>query len=662
MRCSKCGKWLPMLTKFCQRCGTEVPPEERKKAKTQLLIMTAFSLLVGAIISFLAYQNYTDPSRNKVIFVIVASGLAAAIIFWDVLFFAIGYVKFIIRRPVLGSVILGVILLLASGGYFVYWQYHSAKQFTAAIASIQDELNEAAVAKIMGDSIIAKKTIPGSSMARVKATAELVANRLEFMTVSEELADYQQSAMEWSKAIAKAADDKKTWGDLSDRPRSFQLKLSQRQSEKLFEDSIKKIAELKEFGDGAIDKKDRTTMLYIAAKLSVQEHWLIGILYSEKAGFLSLNSLVSPALALSFGEGIPAVGPGKDVTCQVCADPNVHWTAAQRAQYGCDTRCRPSQQQNQQQTQQQNQQQQTAGGQNQQTNAGNQLGGGSSGSQPALRRVCLGRGGISVGNTATNVYCIEDVILLTYSINGSATSIAQGNTSAQNGWNDNWHNLEGLGVISVGEPALSSSGRTPAVQQFYDDCQAKGGIVGGSGTVKAGLPTTESGYTCEYKFNTRQNGTQPCWDFLTYSGSRYMGGNTGCPAENLLPAFDEQKLKALGGEWDGIYDVSGGTIQCSGDFAYTIPIPATQAPVSNNIVTTTAGPMPIVGNSMIFSISVSTQQQNAIVSVNEIDTFRFYQSGNTTGINATYNATITISAEGQIKTSTCYGTTGGARQ
>lgn len=666
MRCSKCNKWLPLLTKFCQKCGTAVLPEKRKQARTRLLIITAVSLLLGAITSFLMYLNFVEPDRNQFILVVASSGVMAALISFDIILVIVGYIKFMIRRPIWGSAILAVIVLLVGGGYFVYWQYDSGQQSSTALASIQDELNEAAAAKLMGDAIMVQKTIPGSSMARVKSTAELVANRLEFMVVPTELVDYQEAIIDWSEAIAMAADDKKIWSGISVEPRAFQLKLSQRQSEELFLASAKKIAALKEFGDSAIKRKDRMTMLYVAAKLSVQEHWLSGLRYSENAGFLSFN-LVSPALALSFGEGVPAIGPGVDVTCQVCSDPKVNWTAAQRRQYGCDTRCRGAQQPNQQQNQPPNQQQQNTGAQNQNQNTAGQsntgaVSGWGGGNQTVPRKICIGRGGISVGDTATNVYCVEDVIQLINGIDASAVNFAQGNTSAKNGWNSGWHELEGMGVISIGEPTQPSSGHTPTVQAFYDACQTKGGIVGGAGTVKAGLPTTEAGYTCEYKFNTSRNGTQPCWDFLTYSGGRYMGGNTGCPTENLLPTnFDEQKLKALGGQWDGDYAVAGGMIKCAGDFAYAIPIPATTAPVRNSIMSTTQGPIPLSGNTVVWSMSVSTQQENATVSVSEIDTFRFFKSGNTIGVSATYSGTITVSTEDQIKVSTCYGSVGGAK-
>lgn len=88
--------------------------------------------------------------------------------------------------------------------------------------------------------------------------------------------------------------------------------------------------------------------------------------------------------------------------------------------------------------------------------------------------------------------------------------------------------------VTVGADVLTPR-ISPRLQIFYNQCQARGGIVGGAGTVKARLPTTESGYTCVYKFNSPNWGENPCWDFLTYSGGRYLGGNTGCPEWNLTP-------------------------------------------------------------------------------------------------------------------------------
>jgi hypothetical protein len=79
--------------------------------------------------------------------------------------------------------------------------------------------------------------------------------------------------------------------------------------------------------------------------------------------------------------------------------------------------------------------------------------------------------------------------------------------------------------ISEGEPDTFNVPQD--VQTFFNECKGKGGVIGGTGGVKAGLPTTEEGYTCWYQ-------NRECWDFLTYSKERYMGGNPGCPEANLV--------------------------------------------------------------------------------------------------------------------------------
>ena len=79
--------------------------------------------------------------------------------------------------------------------------------------------------------------------------------------------------------------------------------------------------------------------------------------------------------------------------------------------------------------------------------------------------------------------------------------------------------------ITTGEP--DEYVVTEDVQQFFDECTGKGGIITGKGGVKERLPTTEEGYTCWYQ-------DRDCWDFLTYSKERFMGGNPGCPEANLV--------------------------------------------------------------------------------------------------------------------------------
>ncbi len=105
-------------------------------------------------------------------------------------------------------------------------------------------------------------------------------------------------------------------------------------------------------------------------------------------------------------------------------------------------------------------------------------------------------------------------------------------------------NLEGTGVTQ-GDPDTYEVPED--VQAFFDECTAKGGVIGGTGGVKAGLPTTEEGYTCWYE-------NRDCWDFLTYSRERYMGGNPGCPTAGLVG--EEVKIPPITGSWNGNGEIS----------------------------------------------------------------------------------------------------------
>lgn len=683
MFCINCGKKNPDGARFCTECGGSLSgttPSGKNMNKSRRLLRSTIYFLVEIIIfSLAAYwvSNSNEPKKEYIETIIGFIILIAAATYLIVLIFnirtLISGIKnlpsnlkkaalYLIHHPAksISISIASAAAIVALGLLFNYeLNRFNEKYIAGALPLIQENLNEAAAAKIMGDSIVVGNPVPGSSMVRVQAAAQLIINRLEFMLIPSELQDYRQAVMDWVKQIASAAENIETWKNLENQPRNFELKISDKEAENLLQDSVNKINAIKEFGDNAIKRKDRITMLYIAAKLMVQEHWLNGVLHSEKIGPFSL-AIVPIAKALSFGDSVPDVGQGVDVTCRICSDSSVHMTADQRQMYGCDTRCKSTQ--NNTQNQQQNQQNQTNNSQN-----STQTGKPSSASNPGTgtRKICIGRGGTSYqtnGGTPSNVYCVEDAISTVNEIEASAVGFVEGSEGASDQWNQAWGHAEGgMGVISQGQ-TISSSGHSPAVQAFFDACQAKGGIVGGAGTVKSGLPTTESGYTCEYKSDTPRNGTQPCWDFLTYSGGRYMGGNTGCPTENLLPTnFDEQKLKELGGKWDGDYPLPGGTISCTGDFAYSIPIPASTGSVRNNVLMTTGGPIPINGNTAIYTISTGQENEGVFVSVSEIDTFSFYQSGNSYGVSATYSGTITALKDDVVKVASCYGSVAGSR-
>lgn len=551
MRCSKCGRSLGIIAKFCPKCGT---PVTAKQKKMSLIFFTIW--LVGFVILIPVFyfmesgvSGFAEYSRLEILGTSALLAFFAICILYLVYFIFYSLIRLIIQQPIIGSIIVGVILLLAGFGVYVYLTDLNDKKFSDSLYLIQDNLAEATVAKIMGDSLVEKKPLVTASWQRVGIETQMVSGRLKELSVPKELESYKEAAIDWVNEVGIASLDPKVWEDVRDDPSDFKLKLSDREAKRLFEKSIQKISELKEFGDNAIKMKNNVSMLYIGAKLRVERHWLNGITHSEKAGFFAFDFIPSAFAALP---KVPDVGPGMDVTCQVCSDPTVKMTDYQRRMYNCDTRCKPSGQQvptNNQQQNQTNQQNQNIGGN---VSGGGTTGGttGGIGSQPPARKICIGRGGTSTGpGGPTNVYCVEDVMQSTNGIDASAIGFAKGEKDSGKDWDNGWHNLEGLGVISTGEP--SSSGYSPTVQKFYDACAAKGGIVGGAGLAKSRLSTTEFGYTCDYKIDN--NNTQ-CWDFLTYSGGRYMGGNPGCEEENLLPNIaEEQANEKTGGQWDGHY-------------------------------------------------------------------------------------------------------------
>ncbi len=436
---------------------------------------------------------------------------------------------------------------------FSFWSYNDLNFMRSVkiLPLIQDSLAEVMAAKIMGDSIIDGYPVPGASFSKVKTSAEDVSKRLNDFSVPAVLADYRQAAVDWSDKISVAAENPTMWKYLAGELDDFHLTLSHGQAKKLFTDSINHLQTLKEFGDTAIKNKNRTAMRYVAAKLLVQKHWLSGIIYS-KNNFFALNpflalNFISPVLASSENPlDVPSIGYVAAVPCQkVCSwilegKRNAHDMQRLWFLYRCDYCGKTTGEKQQQQGELAQRFQKTLTGQLQNQAPGTQA-------LPSVNEsMAVSRGEpYDYGNTPprrklcfrgvwgqTGAYCAEQALETVNEIEASVIDLIQGKSSAQDAWVESWADMKSLEAegLTVGKNVLTSE-LSPIVQIFYDNCQGKGGIIGGSGTVKVGLPTTESGYTCEYKHNG-----QACWGFLTYSGGEYMGGNKGCPEKNLVSA------------------------------------------------------------------------------------------------------------------------------
>jgi hypothetical protein len=333
---------------------------------------------------------------------------------------------------------------------------------------------------------------------------------------------YRKVGLNWSNDIALAAKNTNTWKKLPDQPADFKLKLNDAVARDWLKISLQNIYLLKEFGDSAIQRNDKETMYYIAAKLLVQKHWLNGIAHSQKTNFLGFK-LIDPAAAVSNSDSKhPCYGVFLNCMGATCAG-NINCEAICTEKFNACAATTPVKQPVKQAPPPAKQ---TAPVQRQTQPA----------AEPSIlpspepvytyssetRDVCLG--------TTSGSYCAQKTIESVNEIAASAIGFAEGDRDAEKEWDDSWHNLEALGEILTEETTPATAEHSPRVQAFINSCEARGSFVGGANQNKGRLPTTELGYHCNYK-----DGVNNCWDFLTYSGGRYMGGDVGCREKNLVP-------------------------------------------------------------------------------------------------------------------------------
>lgn len=439
---------------------------------------------------------------------------------------------------------LGLLLLfLVIGG--IAGRARETGRITDTLAVIQDSLTEAAAAKLMGDSIMVRKPTPHASMTKVSDTAIDVADRLSLLDVPEVLQDYQRVAIIWVGKIAAAANNTAVWKKLDDQPGDFQLNIGNSQAASFLRTSQQHLADLKEFEQSAIARHDRDGMRFVAGKVLIERHWLEGLMYSRRSSLLSFH-LVETAFAITAND-VRGLGFS---TCQQCQEvlqalrsmPGAGQQAAALA-VQCSNICslqipdrhtpdvvtppsvpaRRSTPSVPVTTTQVVAPMMTMLGR--ETHLLQSAFAGARGrlstvfgSRPrpirqtapyhydnaARRKVCNGS------------YCAEPAWQSTTEELAADVEFIQGGEETT---------LLGGAGITQGEPIVESK-LPPRAQALHDDCISRNGTFGGS-IVMSRLPTTEDGYHCRYG-----NG---CWDFLTYSGGHYMGGNPGCSELNLVP-------------------------------------------------------------------------------------------------------------------------------
>ncbi len=290
MRCKKCKKWLPLLTRYCSNCGTAVVLEQRLKSEWLMLLGLTVVLFVLSYAAGRTDGGQASASSltaavaglGGAIFVLL---LALAVIFC---FAFVDLVRFAVRKPKFIPLPVLAVLLLAGGGYGAYL-LASYASLTGMVPMVQDNLVEVAASKLMGDKLARGKSAPeGYAWWRVQASSQRAAQIVTNLPLPDRLDAYGRSAVVWAAKMADASKDPKSWPSVPDAPSEFELALSGRSAERLFDQNLKDILALKEFGDSAIKNKNTKALRYIAARLLVQRHWLQNLLRSKDPGFLAM--------------------------------------------------------------------------------------------------------------------------------------------------------------------------------------------------------------------------------------------------------------------------------------------------------------------------------------------------------------------------------------
>ena len=528
MFCRNCGKDIGN-SKYCPKCGKTSGSSNNSKYTNKprplwlRILIWIFLLLILPIFLVGLALSTSLPLEDRYS---LANFIPQAYYSFIILSAIMSYLlrKFSNIKALLTLLFL---LLLA---LWVLWIYYSVNQLfyqraERALPQIQSYLVEAAAAKLTGDAIMAGHPIKGTSFDTVANNAEAAAKGLQTLYSSgynNKTDNYNKAALNWSNQIADAAKNTSKWKSLPAEPTDFKLELSDSKAQAWLKTSLQNIQTLKEFGDTAIKNKDKQAMLYIAAKLLVQKYWLNGIVHSQKANPLSFKMVgeVSAGTLLSQNTNNPfcVCNPEDyDLDTQKCIpkDPRCYSTKQTPTQPATK---KPVQQAPQAPKVQQNQPTKPAEPEVPETPTPTPYN-----YSPKTRDVCLGR--------TNGSYCAEAAIQSVNEIEASAVGFVEDKPNAQKEWETAWHDLEAMGEVAPAEETTKATPEhSPRVQAFYDTCNAKGSSVGGANQNKGRLPTTESGYHCNYK-----QGVNNCWDFLTYSGGRFMGGDVGCKELNLVP-------------------------------------------------------------------------------------------------------------------------------
>ncbi len=617
MRCKKCGKFLPLLTKFCQKCGQPVDLEQRKKARRKLLLFSLIGCIIVTSIFFLLGSKYKSGAPENPYYNIAMIVLTVLDFYFSVILIIMvpvvlfkklmALIKYCYKHPKFIPIPLAIILIIGSAGYFFYGDIgdfvHGIFFSTSEdpVYLLQDNLTTATAIKIYGDTM--KVAVPTAFTGKndtVANTEQNIAQKIAALHLPSNLADYKKAATVWPGRIAEAAGDLKTWSDLSKQPGDFNLTIRSSKAKKYLEHATEQLAVLKEFGDANIKRGDREAMAYLAAKLLVQDHWLNGLAHSKNS---FLAQAITPALAYAGDE----------------------------------------------------------------------------------RKICYQVEKIDI--------CAATVKQTMDELYQSAYDYATNKDKTATAWTKAWDTAvkdRGLPIEILASTGVSKEQPkyTPTVQAFVDDCFTRGGAINNTKPESDLLPTSESGYRCDYK-----SGTNNCWDWLTYSGGNYTGGGNGCLEINLIPkdiasstketnikltsltvqwqkqeAATQVKAKAAVApiKWDGTYQITG-SLKCLSQLPNlppSFPVDDTLTVINNAFNDETGKTVLINGQGQAHLTDTQTKDLGSGVTltmVNKIN-YQFTKTGNVLKTKGSGTANGAIIASGISFPINCTGTVAGTKK
>jgi hypothetical protein len=474
------------------------------------------------------------------------------------------------RSWAVAAVVVAAIEVLMADGLSAY----ADSKATSATALLQDSYAEVAAAVSLGDAIQLGRAPSGVTFADVQIQASAASLRLTALDAPGQLADYKSSVKAWADDVIGASIKARAggqWQDVPYTPSPFQVDMTADQANAAFATSLQEIAVLIQFGDRAIAVQDLAAMRYVGARLNAQSYWLEGVYTSADPNvveaqlhFIEPVSQDNPATS----SGLVSHGDVGVRLLALISRPGI-WRVPRRGPtciHGtCISRVRGPL-------------------------------GGLWRSMNGAALACAAAGGIFTAGPR-NGFCTTPIDQQWPMASGQLLPVLNG--------------AQSIGGAGAGVGPGVTVPVPPRLQAFRASCQAQGGTTGNTIFVTERMPTTEGGWGCQIG---------RCWNYLTYSGTVYKGGEPGCPEQGLLPrpfgplggifgqvgGFLGRLIPAPAPTWDGTYNLQTSPMKCvttgnsaSGQsltYSFQRALPPSTLAVEGNALQGPNGPVAIDAN------------------------------------------------------------------